>query len=189
MQNRKHERMILELVEHGPLIWPTIKENRVTRTKKYADLSATEKIQADYDSCQGSMGKSSTSNARLHTTTFDQLHAYLQQQELHENEVRIMRECNQDPFALVANHQMTPHHFNTYQSLYNNPQFQNQFSPSLSPKYGSIYPTQHYSTTYPSTPLAITYPSTSYPNAYSSTIHQEACPQPQSVPQIEYIVS
>ncbi|GJX52929.1 hypothetical protein Tco_0281298 [Tanacetum coccineum] len=49
MQNRKHERMILELVEHGPLIWPTIKENRVTRTKKYADLSATEKIQADCD--------------------------------------------------------------------------------------------------------------------------------------------
>ncbi|GJQ90901.1 hypothetical protein Tco_0002040 [Tanacetum coccineum] len=26
-------------------------------------------------------------------------------------------------------------------------------------------------------------------NAYSSTVHQEACPQPQSVPQIEYIVS
>ncbi|GJZ34598.1 retrovirus-related pol polyprotein from transposon TNT 1-94 [Tanacetum coccineum] len=49
MQNREHERMILESVEHGPLIWPTIEENRVTRTKKYAELSATEKIQADRD--------------------------------------------------------------------------------------------------------------------------------------------
>ncbi|GKA47321.1 hypothetical protein Tco_0740204 [Tanacetum coccineum] len=41
--------MILELVEHGPLIWPTIKENKVTRTKKYVKLSATEKLQADCD--------------------------------------------------------------------------------------------------------------------------------------------
>ncbi|GJU06012.1 hypothetical protein Tco_1122442 [Tanacetum coccineum] len=41
--------MILESVENGPLIWPTIEENGVTRTKKYAALSAAEKIQADYD--------------------------------------------------------------------------------------------------------------------------------------------
>ncbi|GJW01168.1 hypothetical protein Tco_1556419 [Tanacetum coccineum] len=49
MQIRSNGRMILELVEHDPLIWPTIEENGVTRTKKYAELSATEKIQADYD--------------------------------------------------------------------------------------------------------------------------------------------
>ncbi|GJT24478.1 hypothetical protein Tco_0894415 [Tanacetum coccineum] len=49
MQNREHGRMILESVEHGPLIWPTIEENRVTKTKKYVELSATEKIQADCD--------------------------------------------------------------------------------------------------------------------------------------------
>nr|GEY33126.1 hypothetical protein [Tanacetum cinerariifolium] len=41
--------MILELVEHGPLIWPTIEENGVIRTKKYAELSAAEKIQDDCD--------------------------------------------------------------------------------------------------------------------------------------------
>nr|GEV51129.1 hypothetical protein [Tanacetum cinerariifolium] len=39
--------MILESVEHGPLIWPTIEENGVNRTKKYAELSTTDKIQAD----------------------------------------------------------------------------------------------------------------------------------------------
>ncbi|GKA26040.1 hypothetical protein Tco_0712149 [Tanacetum coccineum] len=49
MQNRDHGRMILESVEHGPLIWPTIEENGVTRTKKYVELSATEKIQDDDD--------------------------------------------------------------------------------------------------------------------------------------------
>ncbi|GJZ30878.1 hypothetical protein Tco_0883552 [Tanacetum coccineum] len=49
MQNREHGRMILESVELGPLIWPTIEENGVTRTKKYEELSATEKIQADCD--------------------------------------------------------------------------------------------------------------------------------------------
>ncbi|GKC94057.1 hypothetical protein Tco_1159499, partial [Tanacetum coccineum] len=127
-------------------------------------------------SCQGSMGKSLTTNARylidkagkglmndmniykmkleqfqvntkflsslppewskfvtdvklvkdLHTTNFDQLHAYVEQHELHANKVRLMRERSQDPLALVATHQMTPSHFNTYQSSYNNPQFQQQ---------------------------------------------------------------
>ncbi|GKA06283.1 hypothetical protein Tco_0685507 [Tanacetum coccineum] len=41
--------MILELVEHGLLIWPTIKENGVTMTKKYAELFPAEKIHADCD--------------------------------------------------------------------------------------------------------------------------------------------
>ncbi|GKB52886.1 hypothetical protein Tco_0903639 [Tanacetum coccineum] len=94
----------------------------------------------------------------LHTTYFDQLNAYLEQHELHANEVRIM--CDSS-----------------------------HFSPSQSPQYGSIHPIQHYSTTYPSTPLAINYPSAQYPNPYSSTIHQDACPQLQSIPQIEYTVS
>ncbi|GKE64164.1 hypothetical protein Tco_1518325, partial [Tanacetum coccineum] len=49
MENKEHGRMILKSVKHGPLIWPTIEENYVTRTKKYVELSATEKIQADCD--------------------------------------------------------------------------------------------------------------------------------------------
>ncbi|GJZ86535.1 hypothetical protein Tco_0658145 [Tanacetum coccineum] len=49
MMNRQHGRMILESVENGPLIWPSIKENEVTRPKKYSELSATEEIQADCD--------------------------------------------------------------------------------------------------------------------------------------------
>ncbi|GKB11909.1 hypothetical protein Tco_0845832 [Tanacetum coccineum] len=34
MQNREHGRMILESVENGPLIWPTVEENGVIKTKK-----------------------------------------------------------------------------------------------------------------------------------------------------------
>nr|GEW75388.1 retrovirus-related Pol polyprotein from transposon TNT 1-94 [Tanacetum cinerariifolium] len=44
MRNRQHGRMIIESVENGPLIWPSIEENRVTRPKKYSELSATEAI-------------------------------------------------------------------------------------------------------------------------------------------------
>nr|GFA17579.1 hypothetical protein [Tanacetum cinerariifolium] len=49
MINRQHRRMILESIENGPLLWPTIKENRMTRPKKYSELSAMEAIQADCD--------------------------------------------------------------------------------------------------------------------------------------------
>nr|GEW90026.1 retrovirus-related Pol polyprotein from transposon TNT 1-94 [Tanacetum cinerariifolium] len=47
MLNRQHGRIILELVEHGPLIWPSVTEEGVTRVKKYSKLSAAEVIQAD----------------------------------------------------------------------------------------------------------------------------------------------
>ncbi|GJW02873.1 retrovirus-related pol polyprotein from transposon TNT 1-94 [Tanacetum coccineum] len=49
MLNRQHGQMIIESFENGPLIWPSIKENGVTRPKKYSELSATEAIQADCD--------------------------------------------------------------------------------------------------------------------------------------------
>ncbi|GJY61215.1 retrovirus-related pol polyprotein from transposon TNT 1-94 [Tanacetum coccineum] len=174
----EHGRMILESVEHGPLIWPTIEENGVIRTKKYVELSAAEKIQADCDMeatniiLQGlpadiyslvnhhrvakdlwerrindmNIYKMNIEKFQvntkflnslppewikfvtdvklvkdLHTSNFDQLHAYIEQHELHANEVCIMRECNQDPLAFFANQQMIQPHFNPYQSSYNNP--------------------------------------------------------------------
>ncbi|GJT69689.1 retrotransposon protein, putative, ty1-copia subclass [Tanacetum coccineum] len=50
MENRENGRMILSLVQNGPLIWPTVtEEDGTTRTKTYTELSATEKIQADCD--------------------------------------------------------------------------------------------------------------------------------------------
>nr|GEZ37883.1 hypothetical protein [Tanacetum cinerariifolium] len=173
--------MILESVEHGPLIWPTVKENGVIKTKKYAELSAAEKIQVACDmkatniilqglpadiyslvnhhkvakdlwervqllmQCTSLTKHEREFNTKFlnnlphewskfvtdvklvndsHTSNFDQLHAYLEQHELNANEVCIMLERNQDSLAFVANQQMIPPHFNTYQSSYNNPQLQ-----------------------------------------------------------------
>nr|GFC46996.1 hypothetical protein [Tanacetum cinerariifolium] len=47
MLNRQHGRMILKSVEHGPLLWPSVTEDGVTRLKKYSELSSAEAIQAD----------------------------------------------------------------------------------------------------------------------------------------------
>nr|GEV60957.1 hypothetical protein [Tanacetum cinerariifolium] len=41
--------MILESVEQGPLLWPTVEEDGVTRLKKYSELSTAEAILADCD--------------------------------------------------------------------------------------------------------------------------------------------
>nr|GEY51207.1 hypothetical protein [Tanacetum cinerariifolium] len=49
MLNRQNGRIILESVKHGPLLWPSVIEEGVTRLKKYSELSAAEAIQADCD--------------------------------------------------------------------------------------------------------------------------------------------
>nr|GFB51998.1 hypothetical protein [Tanacetum cinerariifolium] len=41
--------MILESVKHGPLLWPSVTKDGVTRLKKYYELSSAEGIQADCD--------------------------------------------------------------------------------------------------------------------------------------------
>nr|GEX37816.1 hypothetical protein [Tanacetum cinerariifolium] len=76
---------------------PTIEENGVTSPRKYNELTHAEskfvtdvKIVWDF-----------------HITNIDQHHAYLEQHELHANEVPLMHEHNSDPLALVATHQLT----------------------------------------------------------------------------------
>nr|GEW64466.1 hypothetical protein [Tanacetum cinerariifolium] len=97
-----------------------------------------------------------------------------------------MLERNQDPLALVANHQMTPPHFNTFQSSYNNPQLQQLFPPS---QYGSIHLTQHYSYTYPSqtqfnhSSVLTSYPYQSQMNHQTSYVPQIAYHSPQVITQ------
>ncbi|GKE22141.1 retrovirus-related pol polyprotein from transposon TNT 1-94, partial [Tanacetum coccineum] len=95
--------------------------------------------------------------------------------------IRLMRERTQDPLALVANQQMTPPHFNTYQSSYYNPQLQQQFSPSQSSQYGSIHPPQLYSSTYPSQPQ-FNHSSVPPSHPYQSQMNHQTL----SVPQITY---
>nr|GEV76169.1 hypothetical protein [Tanacetum cinerariifolium] len=39
MLNRQHGRMILESIEHGPFLWPTVEEDEVTRLRKYSEFT------------------------------------------------------------------------------------------------------------------------------------------------------
>ncbi|GJX63755.1 hypothetical protein Tco_0296655 [Tanacetum coccineum] len=85
MQNREHGRMILESVENGPFIWPTIEENGLP--PEWSKFVTDVKLIKDF-----------------HTTNFDQLHAYLQQHELHANEVRFavpVFSLGDDPIACL----------------------------------------------------------------------------------------
>nr|GEV19452.1 hypothetical protein [Tanacetum cinerariifolium] len=50
IENRENGRMIIDSVQNGPIIWPTVvQEDGTTRKKTYAKLFATEKLQADCD--------------------------------------------------------------------------------------------------------------------------------------------
>ncbi|GKA02537.1 reverse transcriptase domain-containing protein [Tanacetum coccineum] len=109
------------------------------------------------------------------------LHAYLEQHELYANEVCLLLKRNQDLLAFVANQQMTPPHFNTHQSSYKNPQFQQQFPPS---QYGSSHPTQYLLILIQSQPHSIinhspSYHSVSKWNHQTSSVQQIAYQSPQ----------
>nr|GFB26190.1 hypothetical protein [Tanacetum cinerariifolium] len=130
MLNIQHGRMILEFVEHGPLLWPSVIEDGVTRLKKYSELSSAEAIQADCDvkatdiilqelpqeiyalfqvnttflntlPPEWSKFVTDVKLVRdLHTTNIDQLHAYLGQHEYHANEASAL----QIDYAPIAHH-------------------------------------------------------------------------------------
>ncbi|GJU71285.1 hypothetical protein Tco_1262690, partial [Tanacetum coccineum] len=116
----------------------------------------------------------------LHTTNVDQLHAYLQH-ERHANEVRLMHECNSDPLALVASHQLPPSTYQSHLHTLPNSQLQHHVSPYPSSQFVTPYQTQQF-TTSQSTPLSITYPS----NEYQSSVHHNVYSPQSSIPQLEY---
>nr|GEU79175.1 retrovirus-related Pol polyprotein from transposon TNT 1-94 [Tanacetum cinerariifolium] len=79
----------------------------------------------------------------LHTSNSDQLHAYLEQHELHANEVRLMRKRNQDPLALY------PQYGSIHPTQY----------------YSTTYPSTPYAITYLTTPHHDAYSSTIHQDA------------------------
>ncbi|GKB96593.1 hypothetical protein Tco_0982730 [Tanacetum coccineum] len=178
IKENKNGRMMLDSIDEGPLVYPTvIGEDRQTRPKKYSELTEAQQLEDDYDvqatniifhglppdvyalvnhqeaakdiwdrvkllmkgtelsyqerKCRlynlfdkfASQVQVNTkilnalppewskfvTNVKLamslYTTNYDQLYAYLSQQEQHANEVRIMRERYPDPLALVAKSQ------------------------------------------------------------------------------------
>nr|GEU50832.1 retrovirus-related Pol polyprotein from transposon TNT 1-94 [Tanacetum cinerariifolium] len=94
----QHGRMIHESVENGSLVWPSIEENRVTRPKKYFELSATEAIQADCD-----VKETNTILQGLPPEVYALASNQKVAKELWERIQLLM----QDPLALVATYQVT----------------------------------------------------------------------------------
>ncbi|GJT09528.1 hypothetical protein Tco_0856570 [Tanacetum coccineum] len=96
--------MILESVENSLLIWPTVEENEVTTTKKYAKLSATKKIQTDCDMKATNIILQGLPADIYSLVNHHRLHAYLEQHELHANEVRFVVHVfspGDDPIAFL----------------------------------------------------------------------------------------
>ncbi|GKB68267.1 retrovirus-related pol polyprotein from transposon TNT 1-94, partial [Tanacetum coccineum] len=198
--------IVQELNSTGPLVWPSITVDGVTRLKEYTKLTPAEAIQADCDikainiilqglpteiyalflnTLPDEWSKFVTDVKLvkdLHTTNVDHLHAYLEQHERHANEVRLMHEHNSDPLALVASHQITQSPYQTHQHTYQNTQLQPPASTYPSSQYGSPYQSQQYSTHQSSTPLLVTYPS----NDFQSSIHHNIYSPSSSIPQLEY---
>ncbi|GJW69924.1 hypothetical protein Tco_0126841 [Tanacetum coccineum] len=49
IKGKKNGRMMLESINNGLLVYPTVEENSVIRPKKYAKLTKQEQLQDDYD--------------------------------------------------------------------------------------------------------------------------------------------
>ncbi|GKB01553.1 hypothetical protein Tco_0829597, partial [Tanacetum coccineum] len=192
-------------VDSGPLIWPLIEENGVTRTKKYSELSVTEAIQADCDiKATNIILQGLPPEIYALCKLYDEFNkfAYKKGETLRDFYLR---------FSLLLN-DMNIYNMKLEQFQVNT-KFLNTLSPEWSKfvtdvklvrdlhttnidqlyaylghhefranKYGSPYQSQQYSTHQSSTPLSITYPS----NDYQSLIHHNVYSPSSSIPQLEY---
>ncbi|GJR69826.1 hypothetical protein Tco_0015891 [Tanacetum coccineum] len=202
MMSRQHGRMILESVENGPLIWPSIKENRVTRLKKYSELSATEAIQTDcdvkainnilqglppeerqcklYDEFDKFAYKKGETilNIKFLNTLPPEWSKFVTDVKL----IRDLHTTNIDQLhAYLGQHEF---HANEVHLMYE----RNSDPLALVATHQmtwSPYQSQQYSTHQSSTPLSITYPS----NDYQSSIHHNVYSPSSSIPQLEYAPS
>ncbi|GJU46770.1 retrovirus-related pol polyprotein from transposon TNT 1-94 [Tanacetum coccineum] len=212
MMNRQHGRMILESIENGPLIWPSIEENEVTRPKKYSKLSTTEAIQADCDIkvtniiLQGLPPKVYVlvSNHKVAKELWERIQLLMQGTSLTKQE----RECKLydefDKFAYKKGETLRDFYlrFSLWSKFVTNVKLvwdlhttnidrlhaylgQHEFHENESPQHGSPYQSQQYSNNQSSTPLSITYPS----NDYQSSVHHNVYSPSSSIPQLEYAPS
>ncbi|GKE36525.1 hypothetical protein Tco_1459930, partial [Tanacetum coccineum] len=49
IKGKKHGRMMLDSIDNGLLVYPTVEENRQTRPKKYSELTEAQQLQDDCD--------------------------------------------------------------------------------------------------------------------------------------------
>ncbi|GKB59248.1 hypothetical protein Tco_0915434 [Tanacetum coccineum] len=169
MMNRQHGRMILESVENGPLIWPSIEENGMTRLKKYSELSATEAIQADCDI------KAKNIDCDIKATN-------IILQVLTPMNTKFLNTLPPEWSKFVTDVKLVRDLHTTNVDQLHAYLGQHEFHANESPQYGSPYQSQQYSTHQSSTPLSITLPS----NDYQSSVYHKVYSPSSSIPQLEY---
>nr|GEX26914.1 retrovirus-related Pol polyprotein from transposon TNT 1-94 [Tanacetum cinerariifolium] len=49
IKGKKHGMMMLDSIDNGPLVYPTVEEDRYTRLKKYSELTKAQQLQDDCD--------------------------------------------------------------------------------------------------------------------------------------------
>nr|GEX45729.1 retrovirus-related Pol polyprotein from transposon TNT 1-94 [Tanacetum cinerariifolium] len=172
MLNRQHGRMILESVESGPLLWPSIEENGVntkfvnTLPPEWSKFVTDVKLVRD-----------------LHTTNVDQLHAYLGQYEYHDNEFWLTHERTSDPLSWGAHHQMNNLTYQQHQQSYHQHQLYPQASTYQSSQYATPYHPPQYASQAPSTTsLSLTYPF----NDFQSSVNHNMYNPSSSMPDVEF---
>nr|GEX87211.1 hypothetical protein [Tanacetum cinerariifolium] len=201
MMNRQHGRMILEFIENGPLLWPTVEENEVTRPKKYSELSAMEAIQDDCDVKATNIILQGLHQRSMHweCKLYDEFNkfAYKKGESLRDFYLR---------FSLVLND------MNKYNMKLEQFQVNTKFLNTLPPEWSKFvtdvklvrdlhttnvdqlhaYLGQHEfhaneygSHVHSSTPISITYPS----NDIQSSVHHNVYNLSSSIPHVEYAPS
>nr|GEZ80696.1 hypothetical protein [Tanacetum cinerariifolium]GFA51398.1 hypothetical protein [Tanacetum cinerariifolium] len=202
MLNRQHGRMILETVEHGPLLWPTVEEDGVTRLKKYSELTAAKAIQADCDVKETNIilqGLPSEVYALVSThkvakELWEKIQMLMQGTSLtkQERECKLYDEFDKftyrkgetlHPLALVLQHQLNRPTYQHHQQSYHQPQFQQQVLTYQTSPYATSYNTPLFVSQGPSlSNLSISY----LVNDTSSTVNHNAYMASSSAPQIDY---
>nr|GEX62039.1 hypothetical protein [Tanacetum cinerariifolium] len=199
MMNRQNGRMILEYVENGPLIWPTIEENGVTRPRKYSELTPAKALQADcderecklYDEFNKFAYKKGETLHDIHLTfslLLNDLNIYnvkLEQFQVNTKflnslppewrkfmtDVKLVRDLH------TTNIDQLHAYLEQYEVYANEDRLMHECNSD------PLALSQQYSTNQPSTPFSLTYPS----NDYQSSVHNNIySPQP-SIPQLEYV--
>ncbi|GKB73599.1 retrovirus-related pol polyprotein from transposon TNT 1-94 [Tanacetum coccineum] len=177
--------MILESIENDPLIWPSIEENKVTRPKKYSELSDTVAIQANCDIkvtniiLQGLPPKvyALVSNHKVAKELWERIQLLMQGTSLTKQErelnTKFLNTLPPEWSKFVTDVKLVRDLHTTNIDQLHAYLGQHEFHANES---------QQYSINQSSTPLSITHPS----NDYHSSVHHNTYSPTSSIPKLEY---
>nr|GEV45539.1 reverse transcriptase domain-containing protein [Tanacetum cinerariifolium] len=185
---RKHGRMILESIENGPLLWPSVEENGERECKLYDEFDKfayrkEESLRDFYFRFSLLLNDMNIYNMKLEQFQVNMkfLNTLPSEWSKFVTDVKLVRDLhitNVDQlYAYLGQHE---YHAN---ELYHQHQFQPQESTYQSSQYGTPYHCPQYASQAPSsTPLLLTYPL----NDFQSSVNHNVYYPSSSMPHVEY---